>query len=426
MKTDREKELDELFRKGLEDPTRNANFREDDWDAMEALLDQDKRRTGMIYWLPLAGGIAAALLLFLGWLLWRPNEQPVMVKSKPVKHVPQPMQGQSGNAVTYGPELASRVSAAKKSNSSTSNVAIPKQPGQSTAGRLANVNFARNNSAKINHHQKLTFDGDVQGSRNSGSANESTTANSNLLAANLPPVNVADRDANLFSTDISPATGKSVLVPPIKGNKVHSNKTGFKRPNLAITVLASPDINGVNTFQNSKVGTNAGLMFSIGVSKKFTISTGAVYAKKPYITNFDNYHSSYRFRTDPTNVTADCRVLDIPINIDYLLYSKAKNKFSIGSGLSSYIMLRENYHYNYEYPGTAGPTDYNIINRNRHILGVLNLDATYQRQLNSKLSIGVEPYLKIPLTNIGASQVKLQSTGVAVGVTWNINSPPKK
>ncbi|EHQ27357.1 porin family protein [Mucilaginibacter paludis] len=426
MKTDREKELDELFRKGLEDPTRNANFREDDWDAMEALLDQDQRRAGIIYWLPVAGGIAAALLLFLGWLWLRPNEQPVIVKSKPVKQVPQLTQGQSGNAVTYGQQLASGISAAKKSSSSTSNAAIPKQPAHSTTGQLANANFARNLSSKTKPHQKLNFDGVAHGRQNLGSASESTISNSNLLTANLPPVNVADLDANLVSTDIFPSMGKSVLAAPINSKKIKSNKTGFKRPNLAITVLASPDINGVNSFQNSKVGTNAGLMFSIGISKKFTISTGAVYAKKPYLTSFDNYHSNYKFKTNPENVTADCRVLDIPLNLDYQLYSRAKNKFSIGSGLSSYIMLSEKYHYNYEYPGTVGPTDYNIINRNQHILGVLNLNATYQRQLNSKISIGVEPYLKIPLTNIGASQVKLQSTGVAVGVTWNINSPPKK
>jgi hypothetical protein len=52
---------------------------------------------------------------------------------------------------------------------------------------------------------------------------------------------------------------------------------------------------------------------------------------------------------------------------------------------------------------------------------VANLSATYQRQLNSKIALDVQPYLKLPLTDLGYGQVRLQTTGVAVGLTWNLN-----
>jgi hypothetical protein len=162
-------------------------------------------------------------------------------------------------------------------------------------------------------------------------------------------------------------------------------------------------------------------LYSVSI-KKLTISTGATYAKKPYLTKFDNYYTAYKFKTDPQQVSADCRVLDIPLNIDYQVYHKSKNSFSIGTGLSSYIMLRETYNYEYAVQGTAGPSSVTFINRHQHILGVLNLDATYAHQLNNKFSIAAQPYLKIPLTDIGNSRVKLQSAGVAVGIRWNINS----
>jgi hypothetical protein len=124
-------------------------------------------------------------------------------------------------------------------------------------------------------------------------------------------------------------------------------------------------------------------------------------------------------------VTADCRMLDIPLNIGYQVYHKQQNRISVGTGLSSYIMLKENYHYNYAAPYTVGPASYSVPNSNKYFFGVLNLNATYERQINSKVGISVAPYLKLPLTNIGNSQVRLQTTGVAIGVSWNLNSLSK-
>jgi len=187
-------------------------------------------------------------------------------------------------------------------------------------------------------------------------------------------------------------------------------------------VLAASALNGVGSFEDGKMGATGGLLFSVGLTKRFTISTGAVYAKTPYNTEFYNYHTSYKFKVDPETVNADCRVLDIPLNIDYKFAEKGRNSLSVGSGLSTYFMLKENYHYNYANPNPYWLSDVSIANRNSHFLGVLNLDATYQRQLNSKLSVALQPYLKLPLTDIGNGQVKLVTTGISVGMSWNINT----
>jgi hypothetical protein len=66
-----------------------------------------------------------------------------------------------------------------------------------------------------------------------------------------------------------------------------------------------------------------------------------------------------------------------------------------------------------------------VINKNRNILSVLNLDVTYTHQINSKFGVTVQPYTKVPLSDVGYSQVKLQSTGVALGINWNINASSK-
>ena len=89
--------------------------------------------------------------------------------------------------------------------------------------------------------------------------------------------------------------------------------------------------------------------------------------------------------------------LIVPLDVDYLVvYNKHQNKISVGTGLSSYIMVHQNYVFNYAYPYTLGPTNYYVVPNNGKLLffGVLNLNATYQRQLNSKLGFSVQPLSK--------------------------------
>jgi hypothetical protein len=115
-------------------------------------------------------------------------------------------------------------------------------------------------------------------------------------------------------------------------------------------------------------------------------------------------------------------MIDIPLNLNYQVYSHQGNKFSIGSGFSSYIILREDYKFNYSGAYAYGPDGYSVINKNRNIFGILNLDATYERQINSKVALMIQPYLKLPLSNVGAGQARLQTAGLALGFNWNLNS----
>ena len=199
-------------------------------------------------------------------------------------------------------------------------------------------------------------------------------------------------------------------------------KTVGYRPQLTLSVIAAPDINGVGSFQQSKVGTNEGLLFSVGLSRKFTVSTGAIYSVKPYITGFENYHTPYQFPTNPVDVTADCRMLDIPVNLGYTIYNRHQNSVAIGTGLSSYLMLHESYKFNYANTYITGPSQFTVPNSDGYYFSIVNLNATFQHQVNSKVGFTVQPYVKLPLSSVGYSQVKLQTTGVALGLTWNLTS----
>ena len=436
MNTDNEKRLDDLFKKKLDDPVDEIRYEEGDWDALEEMLGKPKRK-GMIYLWPILSGVAAMLLLFLGWWAFRPKNG-----DKPTKDQVQ-MAAQHKTADTTMNRQATaqpkatdttmnkQAAAGSKAQDATKEQKAVQQslaPVQKTPYDVTYAAKGKNQKTVLGlspgKPQKDTI---VE--KGIGIDRSNNRVDAELMAINETPVfnpgSMADRQVKqidlpkpAYSSTTSPATAKNI-------NKVKP-KAGFRRQ-YALSVVAAPDLNGVGSFQQSKVGTNIGMTFSVGVSSKLTVSTGALYSVKPYITNFNNYNTGgdYKWAVNPLNVTADCRMLDIPLNIGYQVYHKRQDKISIGTGLSSYLMLHESYKFNYQPGGTTGPLNYTVPNPGKYFFGIVNLNATYERQINSKVGISVQPYMKLPLSNVGYSQVKLQTTGVAVGLSWNLNSLTK-
>jgi hypothetical protein len=439
MSKDKDKDLDNLFKKRLDDPVDPIGFDEKDWDAMEQMLDKQKRR-GIIYWLPVMSSVAALFLLFLGWWLLRPATQNIIPKN--------PLQAVSHNKHAKTDTLNNN-----KQQPAVKNAPLNKQLDEQQIAKNKPVESDKTTSSasylatnhKTKHVKKDIFNSgyDINNSNitapvlasagrhkntvnpvNGVTTEDTARQHVELLAASGNDLNINETTITtepIKNTEIPKSVYKRVASESANGKIISAEKQGF-RPQYAISVLAAPDINGVGSFAESKVGTNIGLLFSAGVSKKFTISTGALYSVKPYMTGIENYHTGYTFQTNPLSVLADCRMLDIPLNIGYQLYNKHQNKFSVGTGLSSYIMLHESYTFNYASATTTGPEYFNVAHSSGYFFGIVNLNATYQRQLNSKVGFSVMPYLKLPLTNIGYSQVRLQTTGVAVGLSWNLNS----
>jgi len=414
---EKDKELDNLFKRGFDDPAHQPDFREDDWDAMESMLDGNKKRAGIVRWLPLLGAVAAMLLVVFGlWMFMHktPEKQRVAVNRISSKNTPGTIQKNTGTDDGSAPRnegnYASAVNTTAPANrNDSSNSAIP-------------ATLAANNGHGAKGRPAIITSADDGGRNTAGSEKQpvSTATTDRQFLASVTAVSLSAIQSNQHDT-IAPAN----FMPKDNYGVIAANKVKAKvvasayKPQFAITVLGSSDMNGLNSFSQSKVGTNVGVLLSAGILKRLTISTGAIYSSKPYITNADNYHGGYIFPNTPTTISADCRMIDVPLNLDYSLYNKHHNKFSVGTGISSYLMFHEAYNYTYGYYG-SGPSTYNVPNPGKYYLTILNLQATYQRQINSKLGLDVQPYMKLPLSGVGLYNSKLQSTGVAVGLTWSL------
>ncbi|TSD63442.1 PorT family protein [Inquilinus sp. KBS0705] len=427
MKEEKEDSIDKLFSGGLNNPTEEVSYREEDWDALEGMLDGTKPKGVTRKIIYLIGAIAAMLVLLLGYVFLSPPNKP-QTKPDLVKTTPA-TQKDSGTVGSPSQQLADHTQSLSDSVSIASSAVDDIRKSKSFFTLSAAGGDRTYTGTKAVNQNTGTFVAPAKPDTITGEKNNNLTANKpdtitgvNNLALN----NTVKKDTITgLAATTTPAKPLVTVTDDIKPKKqkVSSAAYGF-RPTFSLGIIASPDINGVKTFANNKVGTNAGLILTLNLSRRWSISSGAVYADKPYNADFANYKTNYPFATTPTSVTASCIVLDIPLNVGYQFYNKNRNKFSLGTGLSSYFMLSEDYKFNHAEGGynSIDPWTYNIKNQNKHIMGILNLNATYQREVNSKLDIGIQPYMKLPLTGIGYGQVNLRSAGVSVSVMYNFKT----
>ncbi len=401
MKRESDKELDDYFKNAMQPQDEHITYREEDWERMEEMLDGSGKRP-VIFWVRAFSGVAAVLLVaaFIWWLIPAPKQagekQAVNHVQKPKGRLQQGNEGTQSKSNHFGGDVI----AGPTKGATTQGIGREKAyPGPASISSLDTA--SKGNMLAVGGTNTST----TQPAVTTKPVIDTVSAGNNVIAAVAAPDHREQEQAT------KPAES-SVKNEPVKGLK--------GRPVFALSIVGSPNVNGVGSFGDAKVGANAGVLMTVKLGNKWTVSTGAMYAYAPYNTSFKNYHTRYQFNVNPDNVFADCRVLDIPLNVDYRVYSKQRNSISIGTGLSSWFMLNEKY--TFSYPGDyGGPASYSVSNQNRHIFGVLNLQATYQRQLNSKVGVMVQPFIKMPLTDIGYSEVRLKTAGIAAGITWNIS-----
>ena len=126
---------------------------------------------------------------------------------------------------------------------------------------------------------------------------------------------------------------------------------------------------------------------------------------------------------EPDQINADCKVIDIPINLRYLAIEGRQTDVFVSAGVSSYLMLTERYNYDYDDPWAVGNQWVSEFkNENQHYFGVYNLSFGIARRVSKNISIEVEPYLKNSFGGVGWGQVQLKSTGALFHLKYHLGT----
>ncbi|MGQ7853892.1 hypothetical protein ACUN24_06540 [Pedobacter sp. WC2501] len=388
------KDIDKLFKEGLENP--DLPFNDLDWDNLEERLHPSpKRRVVPLIWLTAVAGIAAMLLLV--FLLVKPKAD------------------QTGNK----PLVKTKRETNKKSDKPLNDKdnLINKPADETTANENEGISLlaGNNNKNKGENAQKgaeIGFTHEI-----STKSIEIRTSNAINYLANV-----------IYNPEISAETKpvefekQNLTIEPFKGKMPGIKDPIFKKKSrFVLSILAAPDLTSVQKSGQSSLSGGFGIEATVILTKKLSVTTGASYAKKIYDSDFSLYNpnTNYVFNIKPTNIHANCDVIDIPINLNYKVFNGRRNSIFVSTGLSSYLMLKEKYSYSYN--GTyQGPENFEVRNQNQHYLGIANVGVEFQHKINNNLSISAKPFMKIPLTDIGYGNSKLSSTGVAVSVNMNL------
>lgn len=222
--------------------------------------------------------------------------------------------------------------------------------------------------------------------------------------------------------------------PVLTQNESNDNSEALPTENskifqkLALNLGFSPDYSKVVASEFGSMGYNLQVILDYKISQKWALRAGVIKSKKLY----DAYPEDYTWPVKwgkPSSplkeVTAACDMLDIPVSLSYQVLQKGPNKLYTSLGITNYKMMKEKYEYWYE-----NDADPNLKWRKWEGssgffgAGIVNMSVGLERKLTNFLSVQVEPFVKIPVKNVGFGNVKLLTTGIFLNI--KTQAPRKK
>jgi hypothetical protein len=187
-------------------------------------------------------------------------------------------------------------------------------------------------------------------------------------------------------------------------------------------LIAGADFSFVKFQDMQPLGYNFGLLVGYKFNK-LSIESGLYVAKKNYYTDgeyFDKSKIPYFNNADILSVDGYCNMFEIPLNVKYDISQKKKHTWFATAGLSSYLMHKEFYNYDYIKDGQEHHGSKPYYNTTQNWFSILNLSAGYQLQTGAKTNLRIEPYYKTALTGVGTGSLSISSAGINIGVVRRI------
>ncbi|WKN29565.1 hypothetical protein PZB74_11380 [Porifericola rhodea] len=173
----------------------------------------------------------------------------------------------------------------------------------------------------------------------------------------------------------------------------------------------SPDLSGVGLKNIHRISTKVRGQLEFFILPALSLNSGVIFSNKIYNASAEDYSQKYTNSYKPENINGECQVLDIPINLRWYALANTQSRWFISGGLSSYLMLSEDYEYVYYNKGQHYSRDYSYKNENRHPFKVANFSLGYEKSLGKHWAIQAEPFVKVPLAGVGEGKIKLATMG---------------
>lgn len=418
-------EMDNLFRRAADDYPLNIEGR--DWNKVSEVLSNNtksnaenglKNKRRHFLWL--------LLLLPLGWVCNK-----YLAKEDDGRITTSVVNGYINNNIP----ASAPVAANKKSGNNVARLhevwANKKQAKMFTSSRrqssLRSTPISKQSSVVVPFQNSL-LNKDITGKMEVARLNENRIKEANTRGG------TEDKPFNFNQQkDQQPAFDKlPVGLPSSQQDTVATAKPAIpakqkekslKNSEFYLGMIGGPDITAVKNQGVKNTGYSYGLLAGYRFSKRLSVEAMLLSDKKYY------YSSGEYFSTKRTyipanykvnDITGNCRMLDLAVNVRYDVVKFEKGGFFASAGLSSYYMKKEEYDYTYKY-NTNLVTRHSIYtNSSNNVTSMLNLSLGYSYRLPFNMQVRLEPYFKVPLRGVGIGNMPLSSKGFYIGITRKI------
>ncbi|MEX2463386.1 MAG: outer membrane beta-barrel protein, partial [Balneolaceae bacterium] len=169
-----------------------------------------------------------------------------------------------------------------------------------------------------------------------------------------------------------------------------------KSSRLGFGLALSPDKSSVNTLsQFYDTGYRIGVKGEYRLTDNLYLTAGVMASNVHYTTSGNRYNPPdyWNRGITPDRTTAICMILDIPLGLKYNVINFDGSRLFTTVGLSSYIMLNEDYRFDYYSDVDGLEENYVVKNGSRHLLNNIGLSVGYELDLYSNWSLRAEPFI---------------------------------
>ncbi|TYP95179.1 Outer membrane protein beta-barrel domain-containing protein [Fodinibius salinus] len=401
----------------------NISYREEDWNALADRLDAADRKRAARKKRWLAAAVALIVFSTLGYFTYQNykqnnslNEQ--LDQSEEITESPTEL------PIDDGPTSDKK----ENSNTTTSDNDTPQ--------------LELENDQPSNSSQNLTTADKPENSSKTKSEESAIANSSGLFQTSTDRLTVSQfkcKNCDLAKLDtlhsvnqatISPVSSSSetvLLASNAAGNHFTSTQAVSAQseiPKASISLVLGPDLSTVGSTSNFHgLGSKFGITASYNINKKFAISIGAIRSNVRYKTNSRQYsfgsqnYGSSNIRASQT--TAQCILIDIPLKVTYRFMNFDDSRLFASAGISSYIMLNEKYQFTYQSNQTGYSQQWQGNTGTAHLFSNASLSVGYELDISRNFSLRAEPFLNIPLKEVGRANVNLYSVGSLISLNYH-------
>lgn len=198
------------------------------------------------------------------------------------------------------------------------------------------------------------------------------------------------------------------------------SKRGNRKQKFSLWLMSGPDWSTVKFDKWTKPGLDFGLMIGYRFAPLWNVKTGILLSGKDYKSNAEDFEPVNNSPNDDLNeVSANCRVINLPVTIGYRFLNNGHSRMAVNLGVASYWFMSEEYTYHYKRISGIADRDWEFQNINKNLLSIITASVDYQYFFSKGFGFSVTPFFQEPVSKVGYGRVNMQSIGLYMGAVYH-------